>query len=269
MISEKFLDILKMILVIHECNMKIINQLLLIFFQIGEKAELNSFTYLFSFSKLREIFNIFKMNGFDYIHEIIIRLLRQIVTRKLNTNLISNNSSNNNSNSNNAGQFKYKRKQSFRKNVSEEKNVSTEESEQDHIYSISNDEFAEINFIFLNALQFMKNKINMFGEFIKNPKNIINFVSNINFMCDSLVSVLAKKLKKAAIMHNLKLVENFLNVVLLMNEYKFFFEMERFYSNSDPNLVNNKVLVLKMIHNIHKLTKSLKEINAQTKVLKE
>jgi len=254
--------------------MKIINELLLIFFQIGEKTELKNFIYLFSFSKLREIFNIFKMNGFDYIHEIIIRLLKQIIIRKLSTNNINN--SNSDTPNNNSDQLKSKRKtnlnmpleQKHFSNKSIKANVSTEESEQDPIYSITNDEFAEINFIFLNALQFMKSKINIFGDYFKNPKNVINFVTNINFMCDSLLAVIGKKPKNAAIMQNLKLVESFLTLVLSINEHKFFFEMERFYSNNDPNLVNNKVLVLKMIHNIHKLTKSLKEIDIQAKVLK-
>ena len=274
--SEKFLDVLKMIMVIHECNMKIINELLLIFFQIGEKTDLKNFIYLFSFSKLREIFNIFKMNGFDYIHEIIIRLLRQIIIRKLNSNINNNILIHNNNN--NSDPQKHKRKPSSIRPflVTEEKinlnknfkeNISTEESEQDPVYSISNDEFAEINIIFLNALQFMKNKINMFGEFIKNPKNAVNFVTNINFICDSLLAVIGKKPKKVAIIHNLKLVENFLSVVFLINEYKFFFEMERFYATNDPNLVNNKVLVLRMMHNIQRLTKSLKDVNTQSKVL--
>lgn len=258
--------------------MKIINQLLLTFFQIGEKTELKNFIYLFSFSKLREIFNIFKMHGFDYIHEIIIRLLRQMITRKLNINNNPNNNNNNLNNTNNSDTQKNKKRHSSNKlslTAAEEKNnlkknfkenISTEESEHDPMYSISNDEFAEINFIFLNALQFMKNKINMFGEFIKNPKNAVNFVTNINFMCDSLLAVISKKPKKVAIMQNLKLVENLLNLVLLINEHKFLFEMERFYASNDPNLVNNKVLVLRMMHNVQKLTKSLKDINPQAKV---
>jgi len=250
--------------------MKIINELLLIFFQIGEKTDLKSFIYLFSFRKLREIFNIFKMYGFDYIHEIIIRLLRQIISRILNaanTNDISINS--------NSSLSKICKQNSNKPtNEAEENNNSnkkfkedlTEESEQDPVYCLSNDDFAEINFIFLNALQFMKNKINMHGEFIKNPKNAINFVTNINFMCDSLLAVIGKKQKKVVIIQNLKMVENFLSVILLMNEHKFFFEMERFYAPSDPNLVNNKVIVLRMLHNMLRLTTSQKDVYPQAKV---
>ena len=206
-------------------------------------------------NKLRDIFNIFKTNGFDYIHEIIIRLLKQIITRKFNTNFseISKN----------------KKKIIGIKNISSEEkirsnknkvNLSTEENEMDPLYSLSNEEFAELNLIFLNALQFMKNKIVLINDFLKHPKLIINYITNLNFMFDSLLIVIGKKPKKVAIMQNFKLLENFLNLVLILNEAKFFFEMEKYFSRSDPVLINNKVLILKMFHNVFKLTKISKDV---------
>ncbi len=251
-----------MILVIHECNMKIVNELMLIFFQLEEKIELNNFISLFPFNKLREIFNIFKMNGFDYIHQIIIRLLKQIIIRKVNhfeenkykKNLISI------ENSEKENFFHYN-------NLNLNEIVySAKETEIDSAYSISNEDFAEINIILLNAIQFMKNKIIMYPEFAKSAKNVINFITNINFMFDSLITVIRIKPNNINIMQNLKLVENFINLVLVMNEFKLFFDMERYFAFIDPNLVNNKVLVLKMLLNIQKVTKILKEMNPKQKV---
>lgn len=278
--SEKFLNILKMIMVIHECNMKIINELLLIFFQIGEKAELKSFLCLFSFRKLREIFNIFKMNGFDYIHEIIIRLLRHIIIRKLNSNNPNNLETSNSKklsanknepkNENKKFLFKNLSNQSINNSINDSNNkiyISTEENEIDSIYSITNDDFAEINFILLTALQFINNKINMYPELLRNAKSIINLITNLNFMLDSLLNVISKMPNKIKIIQNIKLLDSFLNLICLLNEKKFFSEMERFYSSNDPNLVNNKVIALKLFSNIQKLSRSIKESHQQFKVI--
>jgi len=277
--SEKFLNVLKMIMVIHECNMKIINELLLIFFQIGEKAEFKNFIFLFSFRKLWEIFNIFKMNGFDYTHEIIIRLLRHIIIRKLNSNnpniTETSNSKKLSSKKNeqnkekNSLLFKCTSNQSINNSINDSNNKiynSTEENEIDSIYSITNDEFAEINFIVLTALQFINNKLNMYPDLFRNAKSLINIITNMNFMFDCLITVITKMSNKIKIIQNIKLLDNFLNLVCLLNEKKFFSEMERFFSSNDPNLVNNKVIALKLFSNIQKLSKSLKDSQQQFKV---
>ena len=86
--SEKFLKVINMVMLIHGCNMKIMTEIFLIFYQIGERTDLKNHSFLFTFKRLRENFNIFKLNGFDYFHEVIIRLLKHIVLRKINSNPI-------------------------------------------------------------------------------------------------------------------------------------------------------------------------------------
>lgn len=247
--------------------MKIINELFLIFFQIGDKTELKNFAYLISFRRIREIFNIFKMNGFDYIHEIIIRLLKQIVTRKVNSLQNCNNSD---SEKRLIKVLKHPSLEDMNVNVSNisksSNNLTIEENDNSSsindfaVHTLNNEDFTEVNIIFSSALQFIKNKITLFSDMVKFPKQLANIIANINFMLETLIIVVAKMPRKVCIIYNIKLIENFLATLMILNDNnKFIFEMERFFGRNDPNLVNNKVLVLKILQNISKLSQILKE----------
>ena len=222
---------MKMIISIHSCNMKILNEIFLIFYQIGDKADFNSFLYLFPFNKLNEIFNLYILNGFDYIHEIIIRIIKYIINKKQNF---------------------------LKKHVDEKKNTDHFSFIEEIIEIISNEEFIEINFIFINALLLMKNKINTL-DISKHPKQLVNFLINGNFMLDILVIILNNQCTKIIIVQNLKTFEFFLNFLLYFNKTNFFSEFEGYFSRNDPNLVNNKVLVLKILSNIVKIMRIIKE----------
>lgn len=279
--SEKFLKIINMVMLIHGCNMKIMTEIFLIFYQIGERTDLKNHIFLFSFKRLREVFNVFKLNGFDYIHEVIIRLLKHIVIRKIVSNPLAEdrkrnsmlkNLSNNKPISNNnlfgTNIINSSNDQSFSGNNNTlNNNVSTEDNESiDSIYFISNDDIAEINLIILNALQFIKTRINLFYELLKYPKQIVNIITNINIVLDTLDIILSKKPKRILITFNFKIFEILFSLVFLLNEMKFITEMERFFSRSDPNLINNKTLILKMLTGILKLKKYLKELNSSSMV---
>lgn len=229
--SEKFLKVLKMIISIHSCNMKILNEIFLIFYQIGDRADFNSFLYLFSFNKLNEIFNLYNLNSFDYIHEIIIRIIKYIINKKQNV---------------------------LKKNSDEKKNSNNLSFIEEVIEIISNQEFIEINIIFINALLLMKNKI-ITMDISKHPKQLVNILINANFMLDILVVILNNHCSKIIIVQNLKTFEFFLNFFLYINETKFFSDLEGYFSRNDPNLVNNKVLILKILSNIVKILRIIKE----------
>jgi hypothetical protein len=277
--------------------MKIMTQIFLIFYQLGERTDLKNHIFLFPFKRLREVFNIFKLNGFDYIHEVIIRLLKNIIIRKINSNPIENikkkttennslkkfNANNTNNNANNTNTINTnKNNNSIDQNQSIlntnnnlntlANNVSTEDKEDneaiDSIYSLSNEEVAEINIIILNVFQFIKARINLFSELLKHPKQIINIITNMNIALDTMDFVLTKKSKRILITFNFKIFDILFNLVYLLNENKFITEMERFFSRNDPNLINNKNLVIKMLFGIFKLQRYLKEINCTLMVIK-
>ena len=109
----------------------------------------------------------------------------------------------------------------------------------------------------------------MFYELLKYPKQIVNVITNINIILDTLDFVLSKKPKRILVTFNFKIFDAIFNLVFLLNETKFISEMERFFSRNDPNLINYKTLVLKMLTGILKLQKCLKEINANSMVNKK
>ena len=78
--NEEFYKASIKILKIHQCNMKIMSKILSLIFYIKTDKYLS----LISFNYLKNIFNIYKINGFDLIHEVILYLLKIIIINKIN-----------------------------------------------------------------------------------------------------------------------------------------------------------------------------------------
>jgi hypothetical protein len=74
---------LKNILELHECNSNILSKsLYLIFYQLDHIDLDFLLSDMINFKKLREILLNFKMNNFDSIHEIILQLIKGILSKK-------------------------------------------------------------------------------------------------------------------------------------------------------------------------------------------
>lgn len=79
--SHIFFEATRKILNIHDCNLKIMTKILsTIFYLKSEK-----FYTLLSISKLKNLFMLFKNNGFDLIHEVIIFLFKSIIANRINS----------------------------------------------------------------------------------------------------------------------------------------------------------------------------------------
>lgn len=286
---ENFQKIINMIILIHSSNMKILSYIFMIFYHIGENIETKNLEFLFGFNRLRDLFTTFKSNGFDYIHELIIRLMRNLVLRRINEintlgdkrktrsskiikkkTLESANDLNNsisygenltltlvNNETKSSKNNIISSKEKIIEKISEiSKDINKEEDS-----GFSSEELAEINLIIYNSLLYIKIRISLFYELLKYPKQIINLINNINILLEVLDCLVAKKPKNILISMNFRIFEIFINDVFLLNESKFISEMERYIPRKDPELINHKSLVIKMLFGFNKLQKSLKEIN--------
>jgi hypothetical protein len=75
-------EILKKIIRIHDCNSLIMSSLLATLYNLIDFIDTECLFYILNFQRLREIFSIFKMNGFDQIHEVILHLVKGMLVKK-------------------------------------------------------------------------------------------------------------------------------------------------------------------------------------------
>jgi hypothetical protein len=154
-------DVFKKILRIHDCNCLIMSNLLAIIYNLVDFIDADCLFHILSFQRLREIFSIFKMNGFDQIHEVILHLVKSMLIKK---------------------------------------NEHVKKGDTG-VTNISDDEYTEIITIFSIALQFMRNRIVMseflrlakwVPTLMTQMYTICNIINNTNLK-SKLVAILIEK----------------------------------------------------------------------------
>lgn len=237
--TENFMTVIYIIIHTHECNMKIMTSIFSIICLINDKIEFENFYSLFSFQKLREIFNIYKMNGFEMIHEIIIHITRNLINKK----------------------------QEFIKKTNSSKLVENQEEVNSHIL-LGDDEVLEILLIYLNSIQWMKNRISAITDLKKSSKYIFNIINNIFIICNVIVIIIENNPLKIQVINNFRLIDCIINIILMIKESGLYTSIDTIQSVHDMTALSNKVLILKKIFFCNKIIKMTKSKFANFKVRK-
>ena len=80
--SPQIVNIYKMNFKIHDCNSVIIANVLYVLSYIADKIEPEFISNIISLGRLKDIFYIFKMNGFEVIHEAIIQFVKIFLLKR-------------------------------------------------------------------------------------------------------------------------------------------------------------------------------------------
>jgi len=240
-ITENFMTIIYIIIHTHECNMKIMNNIFSILCLVNDKIEYEDFYSLISFQKLREIFSIYKMVGFEMIHEIIIHITRILINKKQDFIKQSN-------------------------KVKINKNSIKKNEDKNSILLITDDEVLEILLIYLNSIQSMKNRISAIQDLKKSVKYIFNIINNIFIICNVVVIILENNQDKVQIINNFRLLDLIINIIYTIKDTGFYKDIDRIQGAHDLTSVSNKVLILKKIYFCNKIIKMIKNKVSSFKV---
>ena len=234
--SENFMTSIYIIIHTHECNMKIMTNLFSILCLINDKIDCNDLCSLFSFSKLREIFNIYKNNGYDIIHELIIHIIRNLTNKK----------------------------QEIMKLIDSPSNKDTNE---EFDYFLTHDQILEILLIFINSVQLMKNKILMIQDMKRSNRDMINVINNIFILCTIIMMIIENCPNKIEIINNFRVMDYIINIVIIIKEKGYYNIIDEIHNNFEGSALNNKILILKKIFFINKIVKVLIEKIPMIKVM--
>jgi len=173
------------------------------------------------------------------IHEIIIHITRNLVTKKQeflkkvnNTNLIE---------------------------IAEELNSTA---------LLADEEVLEILLIYLNSIQWMKNRISAIQELKKSSKYIFNIINNIFIICNVSVIILENNPHKIQVFNNFRLIDCIINIILMIKETGLYSEVDAVQGVQDMTALSNKVLILKKIFFCNKIIKMTRSKFANFKVTK-
>jgi len=81
-LQNEFKDVLVKIMKQYMCNSIIMSNMITILYFMLEYIELNEIFQIISFNRMKQIFCIFKQNGFDVIHEYTIYFIKSIFSKR-------------------------------------------------------------------------------------------------------------------------------------------------------------------------------------------
>jgi len=236
--SENFMTSIYIIIHTHDCNMKIMTNLFSILCLLNDKIECNNLCSLFSFSKLREIFSIYKNNGYDIIHELIIHLIRNLTNKKQEITKLLNSPEND-----------------------KDKNNDSE-------YFLTEDQILEILLIFINSIQLMKNKILMIQDMKRSNRIMLNIVNNIFIICTVIMQIIENNSSRIQIVNNFRVIDYIINIIIIIKEKGYYNNVEENQNSPDPTAsISNKILILKKIFFINKIVQAIKGKISQIQVI--
>ncbi len=239
LITDRFKEIFKKIIKIHDCNSIIMCSLFSILNSIMDFIDLEYLTYIISFQRLREIFNIFKMNGFDQIHELIMQLIKSILIKK-------------------------NEKSSIKKNLSY---VTDNMVTNTPSFNITDDEFIEIITIFSLALQFMRNRI-LLTDFMKLTRWVNNMMLHLYTICQIINTTNHRSLTRFInFFVEKKITEWIIECLFALDERNIFVGIDAAYQDNDVALINVKVMIFRSLFHCLNLIKNFKDLHPVTLVL--
>lgn len=255
--TDKFMEIIKKIIRIHDCNSLVMASLFTILYYIIDQVDIENILYIVSFQRLREIFNIFKMNGFDIIHESILHLVKAIILKKTADQRFKKNSTVNLLGINNSTLL-------ANTSILDGKNINmdssilistqnTETSEEEYIEAIS---------IFANALLFLRNKIILMDSdrISRWLCNLFTHMYTISNLINNFKSTLLQKLANS--IYEKKVSELMVECLAVLHDKKIFSHIDNFFNNDvlDFNLINIKIMIFRTLYHCLALIKSIKDI---------
>lgn len=245
--TDKFAEVLKKIIRIHDCNSIIMSNILSSLFNLIDYMDIKNLLYIVSIQRLKELFNIFKMTGFDFIHESIINLIKAILLKKSERAL--------------------QKKSSLVSSVNNDSNYKTAIDVNGSIVTnISDEEYMDIIFIFSNALIFIRNKIMML-DFFKLSKWVYAVMNHLYTISNIINNTNQKNLPKMInFIVEKKICEFLIECLSCLNDKKIFIGIDTAYEILDPNLIKIKIMIFRTVFHVLGLVKILKELNHNTLV---
>jgi hypothetical protein len=220
-------EVFKKILRIHDCNSLIMSSLLATIYNIIDFLEPDTLFSILSFQRLREVFGIFKLNGFEQIHEVILHLVKGILFKKNEQN----------------------------KNINESGTNTT---------SITDEEYNEIITVFSVALQFMRNKI-VTIEFVRLAKWMSTLMAHMYTIC-SIINNTNLKTKHVTVLMEKRITDWLVECLNSLNERGVFAGINTAFESNDLNLVNTKVMIFRTFYHCFILIKNIRDLNSTSLV---
>jgi hypothetical protein len=237
---DKFTEILRKIIRIHDCNSAIMSNLFLCISTLAEATDISLITNILSIQRLKEIFKIFKMSGFDIIHDTIFSIIKLIITKRSEKS----------------------------KNVKKQMNTETLiiNTEATTPTDMSDEDYQDVIIIFSNLLFFIRNKIHML-DFFKLTKWLNSFLTHMYTVSHMINNFPAEILKKFSnVLLEKKIVEFMIDCFNFIADKKVFSGLDTAFQALDPNLLKIKITIFRATHHCLSLIKNLKDLNSSNLV---
>jgi hypothetical protein len=230
--SEKFTDILRKIIRIHDCNSAVMSNLFLCLSTLAEATDINLVKNVVSIQRLKEIFKIFKMSGFDIVHDTIFTLIKLIITKKTDKPKID------------------------KKQTQETLVINSDETSD-----LTDEDYQDVIMIFSNLLFFIRNKILML-DFFKLTKWLNSFLTHLYTVSHLINNFPVEVLRKFSnLLTEKKIAEFMIDCFNVIADKKVFSGLDTAFPAFDTNLMKTKITIFRAIHHSLGLIKNLKELN--------
>lgn len=280
--TDKFLDILKRIIRIHDCNSVIMTNIFSSLYNLIDHIQIENLMSIISFQRLREVFNIFKLAGFDTIHEASIHLVKGILIKKTDKIVKKNSlvSNMNNMGSNDTNKSVIESKGGAVGGVNNNTNSAINDAGNNPgavnnvpilmspITHITDEEYTEMITIFSHALIFMRNKV-LLLDFFRLSKWVYSVMSYLYTISHIINNINPHNLPKMInILTEKRISELIVECLFSVADKKIFIGIDNAYDILDPNLINIKIMIFRAIFHCLSLVKTLRDISEKTLVSK-
>jgi hypothetical protein len=175
------------------------------------------------------------MNGFDQIHEVIISLLKQMLTKKIE--------------------------------VIKKRNSKNSLDLKDSSVCLADEEMVEIIFISSLSFQFMRNKV-LLIDFMKLARYINTLMNHMYLICQIIVNNNQRILTKHInFFIEKRITEWIIEVLYVLNERNVFIGLDAAFQPHEISLIITKVSMFRNMYHCLNLIKLLKDIHPPTLVI--
>jgi len=254
--QDGFKEVFKVMLKVHDCNGLIMTNITSILNSSLEFFEVEELFQIINFSKLRDIFTSFKLNGFDNIHESIILLIKAILLKKSNlansSIVISSNNNQSIPNLNNPNNNNYNNTC----NNQEKSNLSLEDRD-----------YADIIVIFSHAVQIMHTRLLML-DFMKIAKGLYNILTHLYTICNIINNINEKNARTAHILCIEKKIHgSIIDCLGCLNDKKIFSAIDNGLDKYETNSLNTKMIIFRTVYHCIVFVQMLNGIDTNVMVL--
>jgi hypothetical protein len=223
--QDRFKEALKEILKTHDCNSLIMTNVFCILYHILNSIELDELFQIVSFSKMKDVFIMFKLNGFDLVHEAIIYLTKAVLVK--NSTLSQKTNSPNN--------------------------------------LLVDEDYSEMIIIFAAAITYIRNKLLLINDFNRLIKSLFSLLTHIYTICNIINNININNAVKAhKVCVDKKMAELLVDFFNTLNERKVFTCLDNGFDKFDLQSVNTKMIIFRTLVHYFLLLQTLKNIESKT-----